>query len=205
MEMNTREKGELMKDKILDTIEMFQCMRTDQVAKLIYRGYSEGLRQAQGKLKVLIDRKYLSRWREHQNAKYIYFLMGQKPKQLNHQLSIVDFYANLSDFVQIDRFDMQKELRYSESKLVPDAYLEFLYKGYKYRYFLEVQLSNNPIDFLKYERYQRSLAWQSQLHSDVFPRVVIMCKRKIDMPQGSKVTFMQIGLDCKEIQTLLRR
>ncbi len=91
----------------------------------------------------------------------------------------------------IREFDVQKKIE----NVIPDAYIEYDYNGYRHFIFLEVERSNNRFN---QEKYEELLAKNIMT---IFPKVAIISDRKIKL-YTSKINYYILNSKMKNLYSI---
>ncbi|MBS4538234.1 hypothetical protein GOQ27_07150 [Clostridium sp. D2Q-11] len=175
--------------KVIEFIEKFNVATTNIVAELFY----PSLRVAQNRLKRLTEDKVLKRDRDHFTNQYLYYL--KKPKQLNHCLLLVEFYQKVSKYVDIEYYDKEVTIE----NLRADGLMIYRYRSKKYIAFIEVQISNIPVDIDKYRKLYLSEKYKK--YFPVFPKLIVISNKK--MPDNQDFKIIKISEDLNNIQDII--
>jgi hypothetical protein len=180
--------------KILSFIEMFHAANTKQIQRAFYKSQKQGTFLCERKLRKLYERNLLKRHRIVLNEPYIYYFT--KSKQITHHLIVTELYCNLLEHKgNIISFEVEEVIE----DIRPDAICQFELNGDIYQYCIEVHISNNNFDQIKYERFYRSGAWKK--YFKIFPAIVIISDRKVNL-KDTKLIFIQIGTAFKDIDKI---
>src|SRR5699024_4780390 len=96
---------------------------------------------------------------------YHYYI--KKPRQLRHNLLLTDFYRELNKIATINFFDKE----FSIEHIRADGLVVYRYKNVNYIAFVEVQISNQPLDVKKYEKLYQSGLYKNKFNG-VFPMII---------------------------------
>jgi hypothetical protein len=91
--MNNAQRGYLRDREVVALVRRLGAVNTDQVRALMFR-FPTGLRKAQERLSVLVERGELNRCRIAPNEPYVYYI-GRRPAQLEHKVMISWAYAHI--------------------------------------------------------------------------------------------------------------
>lgn len=152
--------------EIIDTIEKYGCADADQIARLFYP-YKYGIINCRRKLAALVEEGTLKRKRNGWNGKYVYWI-GKEPAQIIHALLVLECYISAKQ--KYGTVDCQ--LTGLDLPIRPDAFIKP--KNGKQK-FVEVHLSNNPLNLEKYLPVARR--W-----SGAFPDVLVVTNKKVTVP-----------------------
>jgi hypothetical protein len=181
--------------KVLDFLEVFKCATTSQLTKLFYMTTKYPYNKSRRRLKILYDDKHIKRERNSINMEYVYF--PKKNNQFNHSLILTEFYVQLQELAEIDKFEVEQPY----GKIRPDGMCICGYKGFTHYFFIEVHISNNKFNQDKYISYYGSREWKQ--YFDVFPKVIIISDKKVELQQ-SPLKFIQIKQNCEDIKNIFR-
>jgi len=132
--------------RAIQFIADYKIATTQTISDLFY----PCLRVAQIRLKLLSENKHLKRDRDDYTSQFYYYL--NKPKQIRHSLLITDFYREFSKVAIIEMF----KIEFVIEDIRADAFIAYEINGKKDIAFLEVQVSNTPLDVDKYEKLNKS-------------------------------------------------
>ncbi len=175
---------------VIEAVEQYKIMRTSTIAKLFF----PSLLTAQKRLKIMYDNKELKRMRDLATKEYCYYI--RKPKQWKHSLLITDFYAAASELIDIVSFKNEVTIEH----LRADGLLAYKYNGKGYVAFVEVQISNTPLDVEKYKKLLYNGAYK-QYFGGVFPRIIVATNRKV--PTVKDLMIIRIKEDLSNIINIL--
>lgn len=182
-------KGYYRDKAIVETIERFRAMDTEQVCRLFFTG-SQAMRVAQRRLKVLTDSGKLHRARDSTDLPFWYYT-GKKPAQHEHRLAVTWAYvwlsSKLKQWERLERFDMEQDYKLLRADAL--AAIRNTVTGKLRLLFIEADCSGN--DFDKITKYNSLYAtggytgawWVKE--AERFPPVVIITenaarRRKIE-------------------------
>lgn len=140
--------------EVLLFIEKFKVATTDTIWQLFY----PSLRVSQTRLKLLHDNKLIKRDRDHFTSQYYYYI--RKPRQLRHDLLLTDFYREMDRKAEIELF--KKEFTIGDIR--SDGLIAYKNNHKRFIAFIEVQISNTPLDIKKYEKL-----YKTKLYKNYFP------------------------------------
>jgi hypothetical protein len=171
--------------EIIDLIYQFGVIDADQIYRLFFAQHNQGKLIARRRLReILAQNSEIKRIKDPLSGRYIYYL---KKAQLRHKVLIAEFYTRLkTGRGEIKKFVNPYHVNCSFGDLYPDAYAIYQLGDQVYFWFLEVQISTNPLNLSKYERLYRSGEWRFP----VFPRVLVVGDRKFNNNTGLEVEFV---------------
>lgn len=180
MVLQSRDRG------ILDFIETMGAATTSQITRVFFQDLKQGQRIAQRRLALMHKEKMLKRAKANINAEYCYYTKGS---QQQHKILITEFYVKLMGIGGIIKdFDIQKRIE----NVIPDAYIEYDYKGYRHFIFLEAERSNNRFNQEKYEDLL------TKRIMPIFPKVVIITSKSLNL-KDSKINYIALNPNMKDI------
>lgn len=179
--------------QVLDMLSLLNCATLSQIYRMFYADHSQGLTICRRRMKKLYDNKLVKRERNHANTEYVYYL--QKNNQFTHSLALTEFYVQLRQLAEIDKFEAEQPY----GNIRPDAMAIVGYNGYTHYFFIEVHISNNKFNQDKYLSYYASREWKQCF--DVFPKVLILSDKKVDI-MPSPLKFIQINQNCEDINKI---
>lgn len=154
--------------KIIEFIETFGAATRSQVQTLFFSSQSQADLIARRVLTRIVKAKVgISRKETLYSADYVYYT---KDCQLYHKLLIADCYVK---FFTTPGKILTFDNHYTLGGIRPDAYIEFYYNKV-YLFFLEVQISANPLNLKKYETLFDSAAFNLPTE----PRIIVVSNRK---------------------------
>ncbi|SDL21308.1 hypothetical protein [Natronincola ferrireducens] len=174
----------------LDFISKFQVASTSTLKELFY----PSLRVAQRRLSTLVEHGEIKREREYINNEYIYFI--KKPKQLRHRLLLTKFYKAIYNKIDIVSFENEVII----DNIRPDGLLAYRYKNKGYIAFVEVQISNVPLDLDKYKRLLKTERYKN--YFPVFPKLIAITNQ--NAPQIKDFEIIKINEDMSNAGKLIK-
>jgi hypothetical protein len=136
----------------------------------------------------------IGRCRDNINSEYIYYKSKPEPGKLNQITLLTDF---------LYQFSRMATIRYCNTEiggLLSDALISYMYQNKPYLAFIEVPISNNPLDVLKYEKLFYSGIWKKKL--PCFPAIIAITDLKIP---HSVLSIMQVHEDLSNIMIFHQR
>lgn len=148
---------------------------------------------ANRRLRAIAKTKLVKRSRDSITNKFLYFISKPTP----HKLLTTNFFINLLN--QGGKINYFKK-EYPLPGLTPDAFCEYIFGGYRYFMFLEVQISNTKLDTEKYEQYFLKGEWKKKFPA--FPRIIVISNRKHNIKSRNQLQYIQIGTDFNEFNKI---
>jgi hypothetical protein len=151
--------------KILDFIETFKVCDITHIARLFYGKNKFPILNAQDKMTAMFKDKLVNRKRNNVNNKYTYYL-GKEPVQIQHRLILTEIYTVLKcRFISV-----KCQPEYICGNVRADGYIEIRNGGKTCLMFIEVQISNTPVDIKKYELLYSA----GRFPNGIFPVVLVV-------------------------------
>jgi predicted transcriptional regulator len=177
--------------QIVDFIQEFKAVYSDHVEQV----FKMSEVRANKRLRELVKEKLVKRKRDTLTPNYVYFV--EKPTL--HKLLLTEFYTQLLKAQgSIVEFKRSPKL----SGLIPDAFCEYKYQGFRYFMFIEIQLSNGTLDTGKYERYFESRDWKEKFPK--FPRIIVVGNRDFKIHSPNKLNFIQLDSSYTEFMSIFK-
>jgi hypothetical protein len=169
-----------------------------QEFKVVNQGHVEAVFKlskvvANRRLRAITDMKVVRRKRSSMTNNFLYYVDKPTP----HKLLVTNFFIQLLE--QGGRVIYFKK-EYVLPGLTPDAFCEYKYNGYRYFFFVEVQISNTKLDTEKYELYFSSGDWKKRFPA--FPRIVVISDRKVEIKSRNDLQFIQVATDFNDFEKI---
>lgn len=179
--------------KVIEFIRDFGAADAKQIYRLFFKDVT--YQRAQSRLTAIFNEKETGIHRREDKLYTGCYLYFEKDSQLRHKQLLVEFYINLLEGPgKIREF----ENHYSIGDIRPDAYTAYQMDDKVFLFFVEVQISANPLDVKKYETLFDGDEWQKELPA--FPRIIVISDRKYKI--NSKLKFIQIKTDFEDWQKI---
>lgn len=182
-------------EKILEFIKKFKVVTTSQIEKEFFSKHKQSARLARRRLKKLYDAKLIKRERSHINYEYVYYF--EKPKQIRHQILVVDFYQAVKQYGRIIEFTPEKSM----ANIRSDAICKIARNNQLHLFCVEVELSNNGFNQDKYEDFYISREYKKWFQ--VFPKVVVVSDKKVNI-HPSKIRYIQLSTEMEGIESIFK-
>jgi hypothetical protein len=168
-----------------------------QLAEAVYGGSKSCESIARRRLRLLAERRMLSRVRYGQNTQFVYYTGKRPPMQPEHTLLLVDVHnALLRLGGQIEKFDREPQW----DGLRPDAYCVYWYNGRRYHFCIEIERGYNPFNQSKYESFFTA----QTMFNKSFPMVFVVSAKPVQI-QPSKIRYVVCKPDMRDIMVVLNR
>lgn len=178
--------------RIIAFLHDFEAADTDQLRRLFFPHQKQSKFLARKNLREIVEMEPDIK-RDETGGRYVYYT---NKKQLRHKLLITEFYIQLVNgpgaVLAYDRHPS-----FGKTRIVrPDMYVEYECRGMVYFMCLEVQISANPLNLEKYERWKLSGEYRPP-----FPWVVIVSWR--DPKVKTSVMMKWLPVDFKGLYGIL--
>lgn len=179
--------------EILEFIDKFYCVTTTHIMKEFYNNQSQSRFLTNRKMTKLYKNKQIKRDRELFED-YVYY--SKKSSQQQHHLIVADFYFKLMEY---DGRLLQYDVEVVMEGLRPDAVVKYDLNGDIYLFCVEVHISNNKPDIMKYE--QLYISGKYKQYFEWFPIVVFISNKKVSF-ENSKLPFIKIQTDLSDYEKI---
>ena len=184
--------------QIIDFITKVKAIDTNTITKLFF----PSLRVAQNRLTKLHENGYLARFQKDNIHPFIYYIKGNKPRNLNHAVTVAKFLASLMklDNIEVIKYVVEPTFKYNNKVIRPDLFVAYNLNDRLQIAFVEVELSKSIDIKKKYSNYYYSRAWKSDMPT--FPNLIVVSDRTIRNPISS-ITTVQVNKDLSNISKLM--
>jgi hypothetical protein len=177
--------------KILQGIEDFRYMNTNQIAELYFttiKKQDHKIKKTCERMKRMFDRGYVQRFR-FPSEPYIFTIKGNKfSNRIQHSLMIVDTWITLKKLCP-SGVVLNYEVEVKQDNLQTDLVVEYKnnFTNDKRLYWIEVENESNADILEKCKNYE-SLAWRRRIEGETDGQLcIIYLKRSIQSKlEGSK-------------------
>jgi len=171
--------------KILEGLEKFRYMNTNQIAELYFSTVKRQdfkIKKTCERMKKMFDRGYVQRFR-FPSEPYIFTVHGNKyNRQIGHYLMIVDCWIVLRVECPsggVLRYEVEVKDGDKDNNVQTDLVIEYInnFRGEKKIYWIEVENESNGDIVEKVKKYE-GLVWEKKINSKVIGELVIVYKNK---------------------------
>ena len=171
--------------RIIEFLFEFEVADTDQIRRMFFPTQSQGKLLARRAMRRVIELEPEIKREEWVTGRNVFYL---KKAQLKHKLLITEFYSRLMTgpgrILEWDRHPS-----FGSTRVVrPDLFIAYEYAKKAYLFFLEAQISANPLNLEKYERLKAS----GECDLPAFPRVVVISYREPRVKSSFKVVWLPV-------------
>lgn len=170
--------------KVIDFICLVKACTAEQIEKIFFPSRRTANRSLLRITSHPEYKKIIKKKRYDYDMRFIYYYKNDS--HLKHKLLIAEFYKLLYLFKgKIVNF----QTPFNISGVLPDAFIHYQYNSLNYYFFLEIQISNNDLNFNKYEKIYNSLEWKNKWNT--FPRIIIISNRNLNI--NSELPYIQLN------------
>ncbi len=185
-------------ESILELVERFKVCDVTHIARLYFSQIKNPIKKAQEKLSALVVDSTLKRRRNNMNSRYYYWLSSAKePAQIQHKMILLELFVSLCERFGENNVECVPEFS-RLSGIRPDAFLAVQNNQRTYLYFVEIQVSNNPFDFEKYNKAYYTNKTEKVFPEGVFPTILAVCSKPLKN-ECRQLNFIQLDTDLKAI------
>lgn len=188
--------------KIINYLTIYKYITLSQLEKIFFReqGYSYNI--ARRRMKQIMDMGYCYSHKMKGGNKIVYILKDESSRKINppseHRLIVLDVLAELyNQGYEVQSFEVEKI--WQNGKIRSDGYFEFIINDRLYRFFLEVQISNNKHNLEKYSKLYETGEVQYYNKSDHYPNVLLVTDKQyndLDTIENVNVITLPLNLEC---------
>lgn len=175
--------------KIIDYVSEYKAVSTSMIACMFFDNRKP---YAYKRLQKLVEWGHLKCARISEgsiNSENVYFTGSKPPAQLRHTLAKTWFIIMFGKRYRICKVENELKL----NGLRPDLVITYIdNNGNEQVACVEIELSNNGFNFLKYENYYASNAWRNEFRN--FPQVFLIGKG--NLPNGrTRINYLKFKFD----------
>jgi hypothetical protein len=181
---------------ILKHVETFNFITINQTVDMFFNTKS-GYDMARRRLNKLIQSNYLKATRNNDTNEKIYYIDNFKNVSL-HRMLLMNYYSKLISFgVEMKTFEKEKE--WNNGSIRSDGFCIFKYGGYTFYQFIEIIVSHNDSNLVKYDKLYKSKTVQKlySLSDDIFPTLIAIDnathKKPVEL-ENTKVILLDFSL-----------
>ena len=156
---------------------------------------------ARNRLKKLVRQDlYIKAIRNTETKQLLYVPKESKLKRVSkHDLLILDYLAELKCLgCEIETVELEKDF----GGVIPDAYVKFVFNGYRYHQLLEIQLRHDYVDINRFNKVKDKILEET---NNVLPNIIVIQNTNKDYNLDNKTGFdvVQVRVDFGEIAKVL--
>lgn len=171
-----------------------------QLEKIFFKEQQYSYNIARRRMDRLVKAGYVNTHKLDTNGKIVYILNDSEEK-INppslHRLLVLDVLAELH-YLGMDVKEFSVEKVWMDGKVRSDAFIVVDILDKRYRFFLEVHISNNKHNLEKYSKLYETREVQGYISSNKYPRVLLITDRSyknLDCIENVDVVRVDTNLD----------
>lgn len=186
---------------IINYMSEYKYATIKQLEKIFFREQQYSYNIARRRMNVLVASGYVRTYKEENSNKIIYIL-NDKNEKINppnaHRLLVLDVLAEMYYLgMDVKEFIMEKE--WMDGKVRSDAFAVCDIQDRRYRFFVEVHISNNKHNLEKYSKLYDSGEVQEYINSNTYPRVLLVTDRNYkDLNDIENINVVKINTELEE-------
>lgn len=172
-----------------------------QLEKIFFREQQYSYNIARRRMDRLIAAGYV-RTHKEENSNKIVYILNDKTEKINppsaHRMLVLDVLAEMHYLgMDVKEFTVEKE--WMDGKIRSDAFAICDIQDRRYRFFVEVHISNNKHNLEKYSTLYESGEVQEYIESQNYPRVLLITDRNYkDLDDIEYVDVVRINTELEE-------
>lgn len=158
-----------------------------QAGKLFYTESHISYDLARNRLKKIVRQDlYIKSFRNIETKQVIYVPKESRIKRVSkHDILVIDYLSELKSLgCEIEKVEIERDF----GGVVPDAYIKFIFNGYRYHQLLEIQLRHDYVDINRYNKVKDKILEET---NNIIPNLVIVQDTNKDYSNENK-TDMEI-------------
>lgn len=187
--------------QIIAHMSEYKYATIKQLEKIFFREQQYSYNIARRRMDRLIAAGYVKTYKEENSNKIIYIL-NDKSEKINpptaHRMLVLDVLAEMHYLgMDVKEFTVEKE--WMDGKVRSDAFAICDIQDRRYRFFVEVHISNNKHNLEKYSTLYESGEVQEYIESQNYPRVLLITDRNYkDLDDIEYVDVVRINTELEE-------
>lgn len=187
--------------EIINFIYDIGFVTIEQAGKLFFTDSKVSYDLARNRLKKLVRQDlYIKAIRNTETKQLLYVPKESKLKRVSkHDLLILDYLAELKCLgCEIETVELEKDF----GGVIPDAYVKFVFNGYRYHQLLEIQLRHDYVDINRFNKVKDKILEET---NNVLPNIIVIQNTNKDYNLDNKTGFdvVQVRVDFGEIAKVL--
>lgn len=162
-------------NEMLKHMKFFGFLNLRQAQKIFFPEADCSYQIASRRLLALKHAGFVEVGRDEYSNQNIYIPKGEKAKfPSQHRIKVLDVYAQLKhdNCCKVKKFEIEKF--WDNGNVRSDGFVIFSINNILYRFFIEVQLSNNEHNLKKYDKLFKTGEVQTYINDSKFPRVLLI-------------------------------
>ena len=162
----------------------------EQTGKLFFTDSKVPYDLARNRLKKLVKQDlYIKAIRNTETKQLLYVPKESKLKRVSkHDLLVLDYLAELKCLgCEVETVEVEKDF----GGIIPDAYVRFVFNGYRYHQLLEIELRHDYVDINRFNKVKDTIL---QATNNTLPNIVIIQDTNKDYSVDNKTDMEVVQL-----------
>ena len=162
----------------------------DQAGKLFFTDSKVPYDLARNRLKKLVKQDlYIKAIRNTETKQLLYVPKESKLKRVSkHDLLVLDYLAELKCLgCEVETVEVEKDF----GGIIPDAYVRFIFNGYRYHQLLEIELRHDYVDINRFNKVKDKIIQET---NNILPTIVIVQDTNKDYSADNKTDMEVVQL-----------
>ena len=175
---------------IINFIQDIGFLTIEQAGKLFFTDSKVSYDLARNRLKKLIKQDlYIKAIRNTETKQLLYVPKESKLKRVSkHDLLVLDYLAELKCLgCEVEAVEVEKDF----GGIIPDAYVRFIFNGYRYHQLLEIELRHDYVDINRFNKVKDKILQET---NNILPTIVIVQDTNKDYSIDNKTDMEVVQL-----------
>lgn len=162
----------------------------EQTGKLFFTDSKVPYDLARNRLKKLVKQDlYIKAIRNTETKQLLYVPKESKLKRVSkHDLLVLDYLAELKCLgCEVETVEVEKDF----GGIIPDAYVRFVFNGYRYHQLLEIELRHDYVDINRFNKVKDKIIQET---NNILPTIVIVQDTNKDYSVDNKTDMEVVQL-----------
>ena len=162
----------------------------EQTGKLFFTDSKVPYDLARNRLKKLVKQDlYIKAIRNTETKQLLYVPKESKLKRVSkHDLLVLDYLAELKCLgCEVETVEVEKDF----GGIIPDAYVRFVFNGYRYHQLLEIELRHDYVDINRFNKVKDKILQET---NNILPTIVIVQDTNKDYSVDNKTDMEVVQL-----------
>ena len=175
---------------IINFIYDIGFLTIEQAGKLFFTDSKVPYDLARNRLKKLVKQElYIKAIRNTETKQLLYVPKESKLKRVSkHDLLVLDYLAELKVLgCEVEAVEVEKDF----GGIIPDAYIRFVFNGYRYHQLLEIELRHDYVDINRFNKVKDKILQET---NNILPTIVIVQDTNKDYSIDNKTDMEVVQL-----------
>ena len=175
---------------IINFIYDIGFLTIEQAGKLFFTDSKVPYDLARNRLKKLVKQDlYIKAIRNTETKQLLYVPKESKLKRVSkHDLLVLDYLAELKCLgCEVETVEVEKDF----GGIIPDAYVRFVFNGYRYHQLLEIELRHDYVDINRFNKVKDKIIQET---NNILPNIVIIQDTNKDYSVDNKTDMEVVQL-----------